>query len=109
MHSPTYTNLHQHKPNITYNYGPYSPNGLNFSRKHDPKESHFDKMCDHWDDRNNVDKGNAQNPVQSRYMARKHYTTGVDLSQIVYSPKANIQSQYRPSYNPNPKHNTNFK
>lgn len=37
-------------------------------------------------------------------MARKHFTTGVDYSQVIYSPKANIQSQVRPSFHPNIKH-----
>lgn len=33
-------------------------------------------------------------------MSRKNFTTGVDYSQIIYSPKGNLANN-RPSFNPN--------
>jgi hypothetical protein len=43
-------------------------------------------------------------------MARKHFTTGVDYSQVIYSPKANLANS-RPSFNLNlnAKNNTSIK
>lgn len=41
-------------------------------------------------------------------MTRKHFTTGIDYSQVIYSPKANVHPQVRPPFNQNNnKHYTN--